>query len=588
VRYDYLTTPDPEIEFSWFSNSGGAMKKLSWILSFILGVGGFAQANSSVQFGPHKSGELLVQLKSALLRERDSKAEIKFAIEKKIGVGKVVHIHELQTDKTIHLVRLSRDKDLLAAIETLKVDPNVLFAEPNYLVRMHEEGIPNDPDFDKTWSFKNVGQVDPDGQEGSARADINILPIWATGFHGSKKIVVAIADTGIDWVHPDIAANLYVNPLDSTEDGKDNDGNGFPDDIHGWNFSSDTNDSRDDHNHGTHVGGVIGAVGNNTKGICGVNWDVSLMPLKFLDKYGYGEIEGAINAINYATMMKVHVINNSWGGGPVSEILKGAFGKARDAGILVIASAGNDGSNNDITPVYPANYKVDNIVSVAASDNKDSLAKFKYQGEPAGSSNFGRNTVHVTAPGSNIYSSIPGGYEHMSGTSMAAPHVSGLAALLWAANPTWTYSEIKDRLIKTSDPITTLTYKTFSGGRVNAYNALMGIQTRVWPEERLWKPIKKVYETQHPYEEDSEESFELDYPNAKYLRLHFQKIETKGYYDSVILESPEGDIIEQFKGSKENVTTGYIVGGKAVLRLKTGYRWEPAYGFKVDRVEVIE
>jgi thermitase len=565
------------------------MKVRVLILSFVFGACSFAQANSNVKFDSHKSGELLVQLKSALLRERDSKSQIKLAIEKKIGVGKVVHIHELQTNKTIHLVRLSRDKDLRAAIETLKLDENVLFAEPNYIVRIQEQGIPNDPDFGKIWGLKNVGQIDPDGQEGNARADIDILPVWAMGIHGSKKIVVAIVDTGVDWDHPDLAANLYLNSWDSTQDGKDNDGNGFTDDFHGWNFSNHTNDSRDDHNHGTHIAGVIGAVGNNTKGVCGVNWDVSLLPIKIFDKNGYGEIEGIIEGINYATMMKVSVINNSWGGGAYSEILEGAFGKARDAGILVIASAGNNGTNNDIAPFYPANYQVDNIISVAATDNKDNLAKFTYQGQSAGSSNYGRRTIHVTAPGSNIYSTIPGGYEFKSGTSMASPHVSGLAALLWAANPTWTYSEIKNRLIMTSDPITALMYKTFSGGRINAYNALMGIQVKEWPDERLWKPIKKNYETKHPYVQyDYSEYFELNFPSAKYLRVHFQKIETTGYSDSVVLESPSGEIVDQFKGLNENVMSNYIVGGKATLRLRVGYVLDPGYGFKVDRVEVIE
>jgi subtilisin family serine protease len=198
----------------------------------------------------------------------------------------------------------------------------------------------------------NTGQKDSDaagGKEGTPGSDIHVAPLWQRGVTGSRDIVVAVIDTGMDRTHPDLMPNLYVNPGEAgalANNGVDDDGNGFVDDVSGWNFYAKNNNSNDDNRHGSHCSGTIGAAGNNGVGVVGVNWNVSLLPVKFLSGSGSGSTEGAVNAVNYATRMKVNVMSNSWGGGAPSQALKEAIEKANQAGILFVAAAGNDGSNN--------------------------------------------------------------------------------------------------------------------------------------------------------------------------------------------------------------------------------------------------
>jgi thermitase len=533
----------------------------------------------------HVPGEIVVKLKDS---SRARVAAAIHAVEQRLGAHAVVHVRGLKTDNTMQVIRIFSDSGMSEALSALKAEPSVEIAEPNLLFHTFDDGaplavgLPNDPDFNKTWGIKNTGQTDAAGQAGKVGSDINIAPLWQEGFRGSRKVLVAVVDTGIDWDHPDLKDNLYTNPGEAganAANGKDDDGNGFIDDVHGWNFAAATNNSRDDHNHGSHCSGTIGGVGNNGIGVAGINWEVSLLPVKFLDQNGGGSLDNAVEAINYATLMKVNIMSNSWGGGGYSETLKQAIAKAHDAGILFVAAAGNDGSSNDQTPSYPASYELDNVLAVAATDNRDQIAGF---------SNYGTRTVHVAAPGVKVYSTVKDGkYDTFSGTSMATPHVSGIAALLLSANPTWTYGQIKDRLMRTSDPVAGLKRKVASRGRVNAYNAFHDIVPVInEPDPSLWKSEPRVVESEHPYQNNQDVSFKVKRPGAKYIRIHFEKIEVEANYDKVFVQSPAGEVVDELTGTMSDYVSEYVTGDTAVIHLKADPT-NTGFGFKVDKIQVI-
>ena len=357
----------------------------------------------------------------------------------------------------VELWDISASADLNSAIKSAESDPNVLYAEPNYLQRIIS--TPNDPQFDTLWGLHNTGQTG-----GTTDADIDAVEAWDIGT-GSNDVVVGVIDTGIDSTHEDLQANIWHNPGEIPGNGIDDDGNGFIDDVYGWDFVNNDNDPFDDNGHGTHVAGTIGAKGNNGIGVVGVNWNVSLMALKFLNSGGAGSTSDAISAVLYATMMGAHLTSNSWGGGGFSLSLEAAITAADAAGILFIAAAGNGGSDNDISPSYPSSYTVPNIISVAATDHNDLKASF---------SNWGLTSVDLGGPGVNIHSTFPGNtYGTISGTSMATPHVSGVAALIWSLNSGLTHNQVRDHIFASVDPISALTGMTVTGGRLNAYEALL-------------------------------------------------------------------------------------------------------------------
>lgn len=310
--------------------------------------------------------------------------------------------------------------------------------------------------------------VDPDLSKAYGIGKVSADKAWAKQ-RGSKDIIVAVIDTGVDYNHPDLAFNMWRNPkaLSSLQTGVDPFGEEVTGDVVGYDFANNDNLPFDDNQHGTHCAGTVGAVGNDGKGISGVAQRVSIMAVKFLTGSGSGDTAGAIKSIDYAVSRGAKILSNSWGGkgdDGTNGALKDAIVRAERAGVLFVAAAGNDGTDNDRDPVFPAAYDVPNMLTVAATTETDGMAFF---------SNRGVKTVHVGAPGANVYSTVPGGrYQKLSGTSMACPHVAGAAALVWSQFPNANYQEIKRRLMDSGDAIPALAGKTVSGKRINVERAL--------------------------------------------------------------------------------------------------------------------
>jgi len=331
-------------------------------------------------------------------------------------------------------------------------------AEPDYLYTLCN--TPDDPDYQYLWGLHNTGQfegVTPD-------ADIDAPEAWDVTT-GDASVLVGLIDSGVDHKHPDLKANIWTNPKEIPGDGLDNDGNGYIDDVHGWDFVNQDSDPFDDLSHGTHCAGTIGAVGNNGKGVVGVCWRVSIAAMKIFDGGGNpAAMSDIVDAVRYATSIGVRLTSNSWGGGPRSTELEQAIAEAGAGGVLFVTSAGNHKGNNDLYPTYPASYECNNIIAVAASTGNDTLASF---------SCFGMESVDLAAPGVSVWSTLPGNkYGKKSGTSMAGPHVAGVAALLFAQQPMFSGEQVRDAILAGVDPIASMEGRIATGGRLNARGAL--------------------------------------------------------------------------------------------------------------------
>ena len=351
-------------------------------------------------------------------------------------------------------------KRLVDKIEALKQTGLFDYVEPDWIKKAHLQ--PSDAAFTdgRLWGLRNYGQ-----NGGVAGADINAVAAWDITT-GSPSVIVAIIDSGIRYTHEDLAQNMWQNPNEVPNNNIDDDGDGYVDDIYGINAITSTGNPMDDDGHGTHIAGIIGAVANNGRPNVGVAWKVKLMALKFLDANGGGKISDEIKCIDYAIAKGARIINMSFGDNAYSQAEFDALKKAMDNGILVVASAGNESVNNDSIPTYPASYNLGNIISVAALNRYNQLADF---------SNYGSNSVHIAAPGDSIFSCWNGSdqdYKTVSGTSMAAPYVSGVAALVLSAYPDIGVTQLRSQILNSGTVVQSLSGKVSTGARLDAYRAL--------------------------------------------------------------------------------------------------------------------
>ncbi len=453
------------------------MKK-SWLsialLALTMSTAGFA--------ADFVSNEIIVKYRSSIRRDRVTMN----AFYDSMGVDSVYRFEGLMPNfEKLKLAPNARLVDVLARIQT---DPLVEYAQPNYILKIQPVALPKSKLRPCTTIFSCLSSssgggwgggapspgpgpnptrpdVQPAPPVGAPAADprlgelygmekIGALEAWKT-FRGSSRTIVAVIDTGVDYNHEDLSNNMWRN-------GKNEHG-----DIVGYDFVHNDALPFDDHMHGTHTSGTVGAYGENGKGVSGVAPSVSIMGLKFLSAEGSGTTSDAIRAIDFAIKNGAKILSNSWGGPGDEEntALFDAIERARKSDVLFVAAAGNESADNDGSRAsYPAAFNNENLISVAATDNTDKLAYF---------SNYGKKTVHLAAPGVKIMSTVPGNeYGAASGTSMACPHVAGAAALVWARHPNYTYKQVKDALLSTVDPIAGLAGKTITGGRLNVFKAM--------------------------------------------------------------------------------------------------------------------
>lgn len=411
---------------------------------------------------PFVDGEVIVKYATGTdPAERD-------ATRSSVGGTDAAPLSEL-TPRT-ELVKLDGSKSVAEAVATLRADPDVRTAEPNY--RVTSTLASNDPQYTggSLWGMYGDATT-PSNQYGSQAGEA-----WAVGRTGSANTYVVVVDEGIDVSHPDLVDNIWTNPFDPVN-GIDDDGNGFVDDVHGWDFVNNDNSVYDagGDSHGTHVSGTIGGVGGNGVGVAGVNWDVTIISGKFLGSGG-GSTADAVRALDYATALKTrHGLNivatsNSWGGGGFSQSLLDAINRGGDAGILFVAAAGNSNSNNDASGNYPSNYQCTRTAAGADRgwDCVVAVAAIGSGGERASFSSYGATTVDLGAPGVGVVSTTPGNtYSTYSGTSMATPHVSGAVALCASTNPALTAPQIRSALLSTTVATPSMTGTTVTGGRLD-------------------------------------------------------------------------------------------------------------------------
>ncbi|MBI3924535.1 MAG: S8 family serine peptidase [Armatimonadetes bacterium] len=391
------------------------------------------------------------------------------------------------------LLRLPEQLDTAHAIAAMRQDGRVRLAEANHIVhsygyvepaqepggrthpeppggtsqepparthqeptaRTQQEPVLPDDLHEQQWNLRNTGQTD-----GKPGADISATQAWTLTTGRQDGPIVAIVDSGVDYRNPELAENLWTNPAE-TEDGQDNDGNGLVDDLHGGNFITGSGDPMDDSGHGTHIASIIAARGNNGQGMAGINWQGRLMPLKFLERSGRGSIADAIKGLAYAEQQGARITMNGWGTDVQNQAL---FEVMKASSALHICAAGNDGYDNDTRPIHPASFPLDNVIAVAATDHNDQFIKF---------SNRGHNSVDLAAPGRKVYSlTLDNEYKLLGGTSTAAAHVAGVAALIASRYPEATNDQIRTRIFSGVDPLPKNSDRVATGGRLNAFKAL--------------------------------------------------------------------------------------------------------------------
>ena len=379
------------------------------------------------------------------------------------GLVNALSKREYRIVKGLEKLKLKPNQSVNKAVRALSKLPFVEYAEPDYRVQK----ATNDTYYNLLYAIDNSGQAVA-GLSGTPDADMDVLEAWNIQT-GDPELIIAVIDEGVVWDHPDLANNMWVNTGEIAGNGADDDGNGFVDDVYGYDFYDNDGDPRDEGGHGTHVAGTICAEANNNEGIVGVVQQCRIMALRFLGPQG-GTTSGGIASLDYAVQMGATISNNSWGGGGFSQALYDSIAAARDADHVFLAAAGNDGTNNDNIPHYPSNYNLPNVISVAATDNNDLRASF---------SNYGATSVDIGAPGVDIASTytpmdgtVP--YSYLSGTSMATPNVTGVVALIRSEFPDWNYQQVIDHLYATARPAGSMAGITTTGAIANAEAAMAG------------------------------------------------------------------------------------------------------------------
>ncbi|MHC5062036.1 MAG: S8 family serine peptidase [Planctomycetota bacterium] len=419
----------------------------------------------------YKPGELIVRFAPKGDRKFRTKGELN-AVLAKMGAGTIKHSYKLVSGLAV--VKLPPGATVENNLARFRSRKEILYAYPNRRIKA-VASVPNDTRFDEQWALDNIGQ-----SGGTESADISAPEAWDFTT-GSSDIIVAVIDTGVDYNHPDLADNMWVNEAElNGETDVDDDENGYVDDVYGYDFASDTGWDPDPYDefdneigHGTQCAGVIGAIGNNDEGVAGVCWDVKIMAVKWLDYQGFGYDSDAIKAIEYAVQMGAKVLNNSWTY-PISESLEDAIEGVHEAGVLFVVAAGNSGQPR---AAFPARCDIENIISVMATDNNDERSIWPY----GYSSNWGAISVDLAAPGGsigsasrNILTCAPdNSYFWDYGTSLAAPHVSGACALIWSRNPTLSHLEVKEIVLNSVDELDSLEGLCVSSGRLNLHNAIV-------------------------------------------------------------------------------------------------------------------
>lgn len=450
----------------------------------------------------------------------------------------------------------------------------IIGIQRNHTYRALEQ---QDPQMGKSWALSNLGQTIENLGNGIKGIDIGAIKTWDT-LAETKNAVIAILDSGIDLNHEDLKNNLWVNLLELEPNLLDDDHNQFVNDLHGWNFVDNNNNVQDDNNHGTSVAGVIGADAKNGLGTRGLIEKGALMVVKILDSNGTGSTEKAVRGIEYAVKNGAKVINASWGGTIFDQALFDTIQWANEKGVLVVCAAGNEPKDNDTDerPIYPASFRLSNIVSVAAHD---------FRGEMADFTSYGKDSVHLAAPGVGIFTTMIGGYRFMDGTSFAAPFVVAASALLKTQEPNLTPNEIKKRLIGNAIPMHYyVKEKLNSGGRLNAYSLLKNVVTPQIPTPTQWNQLPKTIETAHPYSNNFKQVFEVVQTGAKHMRVHFVKLELENSYDTVALKDSQGRIAMTYTGKMNDFWSADILGDKLQLEFVSDFS-NAQWGFAIDLIE---
>jgi len=464
---------------SWVRSSAGRRSaSLAWSVAAVVVVASALNSSSGAAAPQTVGGHAVAGGRHAyiadevLVRFRSSASDASIAhVNTTLGTTIVRSYHIVPN---LRLIQLPHSLNAPSAVAAYRRLPEVMYAEPDFISHINDT-VPNDPSFNLQWDWKNTGQLG-----GTPGDDVDAVKAWDLTT-GSSNVAVGLLDTGVQidpHLHPDLAANIWSNTAECNGvPGVDDDGDGYIDDCHGIDTINHDSDPDDDFGHGTHVAGTMGAVGNNGVGVTGMNWHVTIVPCKSHDNTGNGTNDSLIECLQFmqdwkARGLNIVATNNSYGGCleacDYSQSLYDAIKAQMGAGILYVAAAGNNASNNDTTPLYPTNYYLPNVIGVAATTNKDALAFF---------SDYGVHTVWLGAPGDQIYSTYTtvtqdDTYAYLAGTSMASPHVAGLAALLEASNPSLDWRGIKNLMLAGGEVVSSLQGKTVTGRRMNAYGSL--------------------------------------------------------------------------------------------------------------------